>query len=86
MAAFSFKQLKKFATGPEGKKLIAQAKKLDTPENREKAKELVEEVRKRAAPAAKKAVTETKAAAAKVADRKKAAPKKPPGGATPPPA
>ena len=85
--AFSFKQLKAYATGPQGKKLLAQAKKLDTPQNREKAKELVAELRKRAAPAAKKAVPAAKAAAAKVGDRgRRRAPPKPQGGAVPPPA
>jgi hypothetical protein len=84
--AFSFKQLKAYATSPQGKKLLAQAKKLDTPQNREKAKELVAELRKRAEPAAKKAVPTAKAAAKKVTERKKVAPPKPQGGAVPPPA
>jgi hypothetical protein len=70
--AFSFKQLKTFATGPQGKKLIAKAKQFDTPENREKAKALVADVRKKAAPAAK-------AAAKRVRP-------KPQGGAQSPPA
>ena len=82
--AFTFKQLKAFATGPQGKKLIAQAKKLDTPQNREKAKDLVADLRKKAAPAAKKAGPAAKAAAAKVTERKK--PPKPQGGAPTPPA
>jgi len=84
--AFSFKQLKAYATSPQGKKLLAQAKKLDTPQNREKAKELVTELRKRAEPAAKKAVPAAKKAAAKVTERKKVPPPKPQGGAVPPPA
>jgi hypothetical protein len=84
--AFSFKQLKAYATSPQGKKLLAQAKKLDTPQNRDKAKELVAELRKRAEPAAKKAVPTAKAAAKKVTDRKKVVPPKPQGGAERPPA
>ena len=91
--AFSFKQLKAYATSPQGKKLLAQAKKLDTPQNRDKAKELVAELRKRAEPAAKKAVPTAKkavpaakAAAAKVTERKKVVPPKPQGGGVPPPA
>ncbi|MBV9951271.1 MAG: hypothetical protein JO291_04940 [Acidimicrobiia bacterium] len=84
--AFSFKQLKAYATSPQGKKLIAQARKLDTPQNREKAKELLDDVRKKAGPAAKSAAQKAgpaaKSAAKKVAERKKP---KPPGGVAPPP-
>ena len=78
--ALSWKKLSAYAKSPQGKKLLAQAKQLDTPQNREKAKELVTELRKRAAPAAKKAVPAAKAAAAKVTDRKKVPAPKPPSG------
>jgi F0F1-type ATP synthase membrane subunit b/b' len=84
--AFSIKMLKAYATSPQGKKLLAQAKKLDTPQNREKAKELVSELRKRAEPAAKKAVPTAKAAAKKVTERKKVVPPKPQEGPDRPPA
>jgi|1185.fasta_scaffold918977_1 hypothetical protein len=84
--AFSFKQLKAYATSPQGKKLIAQAKKLDTPQNREKAKEVFDDLRKKAGPAAKSAAKKAgpaaKSAAQRVTERKKP---NPPGGVAPPP-
>jgi hypothetical protein len=84
--AFSFKQLKSYATSPQGKKLIAQAKKLDTPQNREKAKEVFDDLRKKAGPAAKSAAKKAgpaaKSAAQRVTERKKP---NPPGGVAPPP-
>jgi hypothetical protein len=88
--AFSLKKLQGYAKSPQAKKLIAQAKKLDTPQNREKAKEIFDDLRKKAGPAAKsaakKAAPAAKNAAKKVAERKKAAPRpKPPGGTVPPP-
>jgi hypothetical protein len=84
--AFSIKKLQAYVKSPQGKKLIAQAKKLVTPQNREKAKELFDDMRKKAGPAAKSAAQKArpaaKAAAQRVTDRKKP---KPPGGVAPPP-
>jgi hypothetical protein len=83
--ALSFKKLKAFATGPQGKKLLAQAKKYDTPANRAKAKAMFDDVRGKAAPAAKAARTKAGEAAKNVRDRKRSGPN-PSGGATAPPA
>jgi hypothetical protein len=84
--AFSIKKLQAYVKSPQGKKLIAQAKKLDTPQNREKAKELFADMRKKAGPVAKSAAEKArpaaKAAAQRVTERKKP---KPPGGVAPPP-
>jgi topoisomerase IA-like protein len=84
--AFSIKKLQAYVKSPQGKKLIDQAKKLDTPQNREKAKELFADLRKKAGPAAKSAAQKAgpaaKSAAKKVTERKKP---NPPGGVAPPP-
>jgi hypothetical protein len=80
--ALPFKKLKAIATGPQGKKLLAQAKKLDTPQNREKAKDLVADIRKKAAPAAKAATKKATTAAKTARARAKSAPGAKPGGSS----
>ncbi len=53
--SLSFKTLKALATGPQGKKLIAQARRYDTPENRAKAMAMVGKLKDRGGAAAGKA-------------------------------
>ena len=77
--ALSFKKFQAYVKSPQAKKLIAQARKLDTPENRKKAMAVAADVRKKAEPAAKAAI-------ARVTERKKRpiAPKPRSGAPTPP--
>ena len=65
------KKLTNLVKGPQGKKLLAQARRYDTPQNRAKAKAMFDNARGKAGPAANAARTRATGAARNVRTRKR---------------